>query len=61
VKQAEAMKPKDLLAAAIVENVRNTVQNISTSQPLLAPKVQGGTLKVVGAVYDVGSGNVTMV
>lgn len=61
VKQAEATKPKDLLAATIIENVRNTVRNISTSQPLLAPKVQAGTLKVVGAVYDVGSGAVTMV
>ncbi len=61
VKAAEATNPKNLLAASITENVRATVRNLSSSQPLLAPKAQSGALKVVGAVYDVGSGKITMV
>ena len=60
VKAAEATNPKNLLAASITENVRNTVRGFSTSQPVLAPKVASGALKVVGAVYDVGTGKITM-
>ncbi len=61
VKAAEATNPKNLLAAATTENVRHTARNIAASQPVLAAKVQSGALKVVGAVYDVGSGKITMV
>ena len=61
VKIAEAGNPKDLVAASITENVRHTMRTLSTSQPLLGPKVTSGALKVVGAVYDVGTGKISMV
>ncbi|MGE0420364.1 MAG: carbonic anhydrase [Acetobacteraceae bacterium] len=61
VKAAEATKPTDLLAASIVENVRHTVRTIATTEPLLAPMAKAGTIKVVGSVYDIATGKVTLV
>ncbi len=61
VKTAEAQKPADLLAASIVQNVRTTVADLSKSEPLLAPMVKAGSIKVVGSVYDIATGRVTMV
>lgn len=60
VKTAEATKPADLLAAATVQNVRDTVKAVATTKPLLSEKVHAGTLKVIGAVYDIGTGAVTL-
>jgi carbonic anhydrase len=61
VKTAEAEKPTDLLASATRWNVRNAVKMIAETEPLLAAQVRGGTVKVVGAVYDIGSGRIDMV
>jgi carbonic anhydrase len=61
VKAAEAAKPNDLLAAAVTENVRRTVRDISGTEPVLAPMVKSGAVKVVGAVYDIATGKVTLV
>ncbi len=61
VKAAEATRPTDLLAAAIVENVRHNVHAIATTEPVLAGMASDGTIKVVGAVYDIASGRVTLV
>jgi carbonic anhydrase len=52
-------QPADQLAnAAVDENVRRQVRQLSASMPLLAPLVSAGKLKVVGAVYHLTSGQV---
>ena len=52
-------KNKAFVDAVTHENVRQTVDNIIERSPVLAELVEGGKLKVVGAVYDVGTGKVT--
>ena len=61
VRKAEAMKPANLLVAATIENVRATVANIAASEPLISPAIKAGKVKVVGSVYDVATGKVTLV
>jgi len=60
--QAVRATPADqLLDAATKENVRRTVALLQSSQPVLAPLVQGGQLKVVGAEYALHTGQVELV
>jgi carbonic anhydrase len=60
--QAVQTTPADqLLEAATRENVRRTVAQLQSSQPVLAPLVQGGKLKVVGAEYELHTGQVQLV
>ena len=49
----------DALDNAITENVRLTVQRLSTETPL-AEMVKAGDLQIVGAVYHLDSGRVVM-
>ena len=49
--------PGDALENAIAENVRFTVQKLSTSTPL-AEMVKAGDIQIVGAVYHLDSGRV---
>ncbi len=58
---AQKTQPADLLAAAIAENVRQTVQNVTAAKPLLADMVSSGKVKVAGGVYDIATGKVTLV
>jgi carbonic anhydrase len=59
---AAALHPTDnLLAAVTVENVRMNVAHLSSSDPLIAGFVNDGKVKVVGAVYDIGTGKVGLV
>jgi len=58
VEAAKAKSPRDLLAAAITENVGLTVKRLETAQPLLASFAQNGQVKVVGGVYDLANGKV---
>jgi carbonic anhydrase len=51
----------ELVNAAIRENIRRQVEFLKSSQPLLAPLVQQGTVKVVGAEYALHSGKVDFV
>jgi len=53
--------PGDALENAIRENVEIGVERLRELQPILAPRVKDGKLKVVGAVYDLGTGAVTLV
>jgi carbonic anhydrase len=57
---AQATHPADLLNAAIVENVRRTTQAVTAAQPLLSAMVASGKVKVAGGVYDIATGNVTL-
>ncbi len=60
--QAVQNQPADqLLTAAIQQNIRLQVQQLSASTPLLAPLVSSGKLKVVGGEYQLASGQVQLV
>jgi carbonic anhydrase len=53
-------KPGNLLDNAIKANVERGVERLKHLEPLLADPVKKGTLKIVGAVYDLHSGKVTV-
>jgi len=55
ITQATA-EPGDQLDNAVRDNVRATVERLKTSSPILAPMVADGSLRIVGAVYDLDSG-----
>lgn len=49
----------DLVSRAVEENVRRMVERLQTySEPMLMEPQRAGTLKVVGAVYKLGTGRV---
>jgi len=58
VEAAKANSPKDLLAAAITENVALNVKRLETAQPLLASFAQTKGVKIVGGVYDLATGKI---
>ena len=58
---AQKTNPKDLLAAAIRENVKQTMAQVSGAAPVLSDLVSAGKVKVAGGVYDIGTGKVTRV
>ncbi len=51
-------KPGNPLDNAMRQNVQFGVERLTQLQPILAPKIKDGKLKVVGAVYDLGTGTV---
>jgi carbonic anhydrase len=51
----------DLNQRAVVANVRWNVQRLIEAKPILADMVTAGKLKVVGGVYDIATGKVSMV
>jgi carbonic anhydrase len=53
--------PGDALENAIRKNVELGVDRLKELQPILAPRVTEGKLKIVGAVYDLRRGMVTPV
>lgn len=57
---AQKAQPADLLAAAIAENVRQTVEKVKKAKPLLASMVAAGRVKVAGGVYDIATGAATL-
>lgn len=61
VEKAIAENPADLLAAATAENVRVNVANLKAAKPIVADLVANGKLEIVGGVYDIATGKVTMV
>jgi carbonic anhydrase len=58
---AQKTQPANLLDAAIVENVRQTIQHVTVAKPLLAELIAGGKVKVAGGVYDIATGKVNLV
>ena len=52
--------PGDPLANAIAANVQTGVTRLKTLPPILAPAVKRGTVKVVGATYELRDGSVTL-
>jgi carbonic anhydrase len=51
----------DLNQRAVIANVRFNVKHLTEAQPILAEMVAAKKLKVVGGVYDIATGKVTMV
>jgi carbonic anhydrase len=51
--------PGDALENAIRKNVEIGVERLKELQPIMAPRVKDGKLKVVGAVFDLRTGVVT--
>ncbi|HTJ65622.1 MAG TPA: carbonic anhydrase [Alphaproteobacteria bacterium] len=59
---AAALHPNEnLTAAATFENVRQNVNRLATNDVLINRFVTEGKVKVVGGVYEIDSGRVTMV
>jgi carbonic anhydrase len=54
-------EPGDLLENSIKENVRLGVGRLSGADPVVAPLVKEGKVKVVGGSYDLVSGKVTLI
>jgi carbonic anhydrase len=50
---------EQLLHASVHENVRRTVNRLRTAEPMLSEPLRTGKLKVVGAHYDLDTGEVT--
>ena len=57
VKDAQG-RPGDVYENVTRENVRAGVEKLKTLQPILAPRVRAGAVKVVGGVYDLETGAV---
>ena len=54
-------QPGDPLDNAIRANIRHTVDELKTSQPILGDLVKAGTLNVVGAIYSLDTGKVEII
>ncbi|MEJ8569874.1 carbonic anhydrase [Microbaculum marinum] len=57
---AKEKSPDDLLLEATKQNVLNSVESLSTGSQILSDAIAGGKLKIVGAMYELSSGKVTM-
>ncbi|MCC7478141.1 carbonic anhydrase [bacterium] len=58
--KASSNQPGDLVENAVRENVRQVVNRLRESEPILAHMVKEGKLKVVGAYYYLESGRVEL-
>ena len=58
---AEKTKTGDLLANASTENVRRQVARLKASPPIVQKSYAGKKIDIVGAMYDIGTGKVTLV
>ena len=60
--RVDAVRPEggDVVAHAVVSNVRAVAAQLAASEPVLHPAVAGRKLRVVGAVYDLQSGRVEL-
>jgi carbonic anhydrase len=61
VQTALQRQPADPLAETTVENVRHNVRRLESASPVLSGPVRDGKVRVVGGVYDIASGAVTMI
>lgn len=53
--------PNDVLNAAIAENVRRQVARLKSSAPIVQKAYRDKKIDIVGGVYDIATGKVTMV
>jgi len=57
---ALAQSPSDPLGLAIMTNVKNAVTRLETAEPILAARVKNSSLRIVGAQYDLETGQVAL-
>lgn len=60
VLHARMRNPDDLLRAATEENVRRQVRRLRTISPVISAAREAGSVKVVGAIYDMDTGRVNL-
>ena len=60
VLRARMENPADLIGAATEVNVRRQVQRLETISPVINAAREAGKVKVVGAIYDVDTGRVSL-
>ncbi|MBA3378554.1 MAG: carbonic anhydrase [Chloroflexia bacterium] len=60
VLRAQALHPDDVLNAAIEENVRRQVRRLRTISPVINAAQAAGRVLVVGAIYDMDTGQVNI-
>jgi carbonic anhydrase len=58
---AQTQDPHDLLNASIAQNVKRQVRRLSTLSPVIDTALHEGRVKVVGAVYDLATGRVSVI
>ena len=58
VLKAKEKHSKDLLAAAIRENILMQVEQLKNLEPVLAKQVRQGNIRIIGALYDLQTGQV---
>lgn len=54
-------EPGDLLENSIRANVRRGVDRLDTFEPIIAPAIKAGKIKVVGATYNLATGKVQLI
>lgn len=57
----EKAKAPDPLAAAITQNVRYNTTRLHGAKPIIAEAAAAGRVKIVGGVYDIATGKVTLI
>ena len=55
---AKSRKPKDLIDASVRENVRRVADGLRNSEPAITEALADGRLKIIGAYYDLQTGEV---
>lgn len=61
VAQARAKTPDNLLDASIAANAQGVAQSLRTASPIIDERVRAGKVRIVAAVYNIGTGRVTVV
>lgn len=57
---ALAQSPSDPLDLVITTNVQNAVTRLETAEPILAARVKNSSLRILGAQYDLETGQVAL-
>jgi carbonic anhydrase len=60
VQMAKVGHGEDLVEQATIENVKLNTNRLIVSRPLIGPYVKSGRVKIVGGVYDLATGKVTL-
>jgi len=58
VEQARKKQPAVLLDEAIRENIKMQVEQLKGLEPVLAKRVREGSIRIIGALYDLNSGEI---
>ncbi|MNZ92552.1 Carbonic anhydrase [compost metagenome] len=54
-------EPGDLLHNATVQNVKDSVDQLKSTSPVLGDAIASGKLKIVGGIYRLASGKVDLI